>query len=210
MKRMVLSFFGLAAVLLAARGTQAQSVYAFDASRSKLEIDVFKEGFLKAFGHEHLVATKEFSGRVTFNLEKIEKSSVTLRAAAKSLTVMDPGASEKDRKEVQATMQGEKVLDTAKFPEIAFASTGVTKAEKKGDAWSVTLAGTLQLHGVQKSISLPLKISVRGKELLAEGEVSLPQSDFGITPIKAGGGNVRVKDQLRIRFEIRAQAAGKT
>jgi polyisoprenoid-binding protein YceI len=210
MKRVLRSFTGLAAFLLAAHGAQAQSSYVFDASNGKLEMDVFKEGFLKAFGHEHLVAAKDFSGRVTLDLQKMENSSVTLRVAAKSLTVMDPDASEKDRAEVQAAMQGEKVLEAAKFPEIVFTSTGTTKAARKGEEWSVTLTGTLQLHGVQKNISMALRLSMRGEELVAEGEVPLLQSDYGITPIKVGGGSVRVKDQLRIRFQIHARIVGRT
>jgi len=44
--------------------------------------------------------------------------------------VIDPGESEKDRKEVQATMEGEKVLDVAKFPEITFTSTAVSTQRK--------------------------------------------------------------------------------
>ncbi len=208
MRRILLSFTSLTALLLAAIGAQAQSSYVFETSASKLEIDVFREGFLKAFGHDHLVAAKDFTGRVTLDLQKMENSLVTLRVAANSLKVIDPGASEKDRADVQAAMQGEKVLNAAKFPEIVFTSTGVTKAEKKGDAWSIIVAGTFQVHGVQKNISLPLKLSVRGEELIAEGEVFFPQSDYGITPIKVGGGSVRVKDRLRIRFQIHARTAG--
>ncbi len=208
MRRILLSFTSLTALLLAAIGAQAQSSYVFETSASKLEIDVFREGFLKAFGHDHLVAAKDFTGRVTLDLQKMENSLVTLRVAANSLKVIDPGASEKDRADVQAAMQGEKVLNAAKFPEIVFTSTGVTKAEKKGDVWSIIVAGTFQVHGVQKNISLPLKLSVRGEELIAEGEVSFLQSDYGITPIKVGGGSVRVKDRLRIRFQIHARTAG--
>ncbi len=199
------------AVLLLAGGAAAhgQSAYEFDATKSKLEIDVYKDGFFRAFGHDHLVAAKEFSGRLLFDPDKIENSSVTLRVAAKSLTVTDPRASEKERHQVQASMQGEKVLDVARHPEIAFTSTGVTMAKKKGGAWSATLAGTLQLHGRGKSVSLPVTVRVSGGELTAQGEVFLLQTDYGITPIKAGGGTVKVKDRLRIRFEFHAHPAAK-
>ena len=209
MKQITPGFLAVVLLLAAATGARAQSGYEFDASKGNLEMDVYKEGFLKAFGHEHLIAAKEFSGRVIFDAQRVESSSVTLRVAAKSLTVTDPDASEKDRGEVQTAMQGDKVLDTAKFPEIVFASTGVTKAEKKGETWSIVLSGSLKLHGVQKNLSLPLKLRVQGEKLIAEGEVALLQSEYGITPIKVGGGSVRVKDKLRIRFEIHAQASTK-
>ena len=34
------------------------------------------------------------------------------------------------------------------------------------------------------------------------GSVKLKQRDFGITPVTAGGGTVKVKDELRLDFAI--------
>jgi polyisoprenoid-binding protein YceI len=51
------------------------------------------------------------------------------------------------------------------------------------------LEGRLTLHGVEKPINLQIRLTTRGRELRAEGDVSLLQSDFGITPIRVGGGN---------------------
>ncbi len=194
-------------VLLFAGGVpaHAQSIYEFDATKSRLEMDVYKEGFFQAFGHDHLMAARDFSGRVLFDADKIGNSSVTLRVAARSIMVADPGESEKDRGTVQATMLGNKVLDAARFPEIVFTSTGVTKVETQAEGSSITLAGILQLHGIEKSMSLPAMVRVSGDELIAKGEVFLRQTDYGITPVKIGGGAVKVKDRLRIRFEIHAR-----
>jgi hypothetical protein len=36
------------------------------------------------------------------------------------------------------------------------------------------------------------------------GALTLRQSDFGITPVKIAGGAVRVKDEIRIEFDIQA------
>jgi hypothetical protein len=44
--------------------------------------------------------------------------------------------------------------------------------------------------------------------LSAEGDVSLLQTDFGITPIKVGGGAVKVKDKIRMRFDVVADVLG--
>lgn len=199
----------LAVLLASGLCAPAQSLYSFDATNSKLEIDVYKEGLFKAFGHGHLVSAGEFSGQVLFDAGKIENSSVTLRVPVKALTVLDPGESAKDRQSVQSTMLGEKVLDAAQFPEMVFTSTGVTRAEKKADAWSVLVAGTLQLHGRKKSISLPLTLRFPQAGLAARGELSLRQSDYGIAPVRIAGGAVKVKDLLRIRFEIHALPAAR-
>ena len=89
---------------------QDKVTYAIDPEKSRIEIHVGKEGFFKAFGHDHLIAAKEFSGQAQFDPQKIEGSTVAFEVTAKSLTVVDPGESEKDRQEVQKTMLGNQVL----------------------------------------------------------------------------------------------------
>jgi polyisoprenoid-binding protein YceI len=61
-----------------------------------------------------------------------------------------------------------------------------------------TVKGTLTLHGVTKAIS----ISVQSDGDAYVSHVEIRQSDFGIKPIKAGGGAVKVKDELGIDFRI--------
>jgi polyisoprenoid-binding protein YceI len=197
----------VAALLILGVASRAQEKTSFtiDAQQSKVEINVYKEGMFKAFGHDHLVAAKQVSGQAQFDPQKIGQSSVRLSFPTKSVTVVDPGESEKDRREVQATMEGEKVLDVAKFPEITFASTGVSGARKTSEGWELTVAGRLSLHGVEKTVSLPLHVRADNNELRAQGEVSILQSDYGITPVKVGGGTVRVKDKLKITFSIVAR-----
>ena len=114
---------------------QGGASYSIDPRQSKMEIHVGKEGAFKAFGHDHLIAARQVSGEVRLDPQKIEQSSVRLQVPTKSITIIDPGESEKDRKEVQATMEGEKVLDVAKFPEVTFTSTRISAAKKTSDGW---------------------------------------------------------------------------
>lgn len=86
-------------------------------------MSVYKEGLLKAFGHDHLIIGKGISGLVQFDAQKVDNSLVSLKVEAKSLTPIDPGESERDRREVQATMTGEKVLDAQRLREIIFSSS---------------------------------------------------------------------------------------
>src|ERR1700730_3237045 len=191
-------------VLLAPFSVKAQGSgsYSIDSQQSKTEIHVYKEGVFKAFGHDHLIAAKQVSGQAQFDPQKIDQSTVRLKIPTKSITVIDPGESEKDRHEVQARMESEKVLDVAKFPEITFTSTSVTSAKKTPDGWELTLAGKLNLHGVEKPVSFPLHVRADARELRGEGELSILQTDYGITPVKVGGGSVKVKDKLKITFNI--------
>src|SRR5260370_17724516 len=135
---------------------QGSGSYSIDSQQSKTEIHVYKEGVFKAFGHDHLIAAKQVSAQAHFHPHKINQSPVRLKIPTKSITVIDPGESEKDRHEVQATMEGEKVLDVAKFPEITFNSTAVSHSKKISDGWELTLAGKLNLHGVKKPVTFPL------------------------------------------------------
>ena len=183
-------------------GAQGSTSYSIDPQQSKMEIHVGKEGAFKAFGHDHLIAAKQVSGDAKFDPQKPAQSSVRLKIPAKSITVIDPGESEKDRKEVQATMESEKVLDVAKFPAITFTSTSVAAAKKTPDGWELTLSGKLNLHGVEKPVSFPLRVRADANELHGQGELSILQTDYGITPVKVGGGTVKVRDKLKITFNI--------
>src|SRR6266404_6775259 len=196
--------FILAGLALSAFATAAEekAAYSIDHARSKLEINVYKAGLFKAFGHDHLISVGEISGRVEFDAKKIENSSVSMKVAANSLSVIDPGESEKNRNEIQATMKGSQVLDVEKYPEITFSSTSVSIVKKTAEGWELTVTGKLDLHGVEKPVSLPLQFHVEGDQLVAAGEVSLLQTEYGITPVSVAGGSVKVKDKLRIGFTI--------
>lgn len=194
-------------VLIVAAWAQGKANYSIDPAKSKVEINVSKEGAFKAFGHDHLISASDISGQVQFDPAKIEQSTVRLKIPTKSISAVDPGESEKDRHAVQETMSGENVLDVARFPEIAFASSSISAAKKTSDGWALTLAGKLTLHGVEKPVSFPLRVHAEGAELRGLGELSILQTDYGITPVKVGGGTVKVKDQLKITFTIVARQA---
>jgi polyisoprenoid-binding protein YceI len=200
--------FGVRILLLAllssfpALAAQQRTVYSIDAGKSKMEVHVYKDGLFKAFGHDHLMGAKEMSGEVQFDAQNIESSAVRFKVEAKSLQVIDPGESQKDRQDVQATMTSERVLNVAKFPEIIFTSTHVSSVKKMAAGWELTLSGLLKLHGVEKQVRVPLHLFTEGDQLRAQGEVSLLQTEYGITPVKVGGGAVKVKDKLRVTFTI--------
>jgi polyisoprenoid-binding protein YceI len=91
-------------------------------------------------------------------------------------------------------MLGPKVLDSARFPEIHFRSSAVEPAGN--GRWSVT--GDLTLHGQTH----PLKLEVRAQNGHYLGTVELKQKDFDIEPIVVGGGAIKVKNELRVEFDI--------
>jgi len=198
----------LALTAPAAFNSESKTAYSIDSAKSKIEIQVAKEGFFKAFGHDHVVTATKFSGDVQFVPAKVENSSVSFTAHANSLRVVDPGESEKDRNEVQTTMLGEQVLNVARYPQIQFSSSAVKVVSASKNAFDLQVAGTLTLHGTQKPVTLPVHLQISDDgSLSCDTEISLLQSEFGITPYKAAGGAVKVKDKLKLTFHIVATKA---
>jgi polyisoprenoid-binding protein YceI len=165
---------------------------AIDVQRSTITVQVGKSGFLSVAGHDHTVDAPISTG----TLDDSEKSRIEFRVQAAKLQVQpDSGDDRKNQAEIQSTMQ-EKVLESAKYPDIVFRSTSV---EKAGDAaWNVK--GDLTLHGATR----PVAVSVQKEGDVYAGTAVIKQTDFGIQPISVGG-VVKVKNELRIAFRIVAK-----
>ena len=110
---------------------------------------------------------------------------------ANSLTVTD-NINDKDRREIESEMR-DKVLEAAKYPEIVFDVSGVSVNKADNGQVSVTLNGQLNLHGVTRPQKVPATLVVTGDMLRAFGEFSLRQTDYGIKPVSAVGGGLKVR-----------------
>ncbi len=180
----------LGSALLIAIPSVAQSTRrSIDVNHSTLKVFVFKSGLFSAFGHNHVVAAPIEGGLVT-----LDPPSVEFRVAACKLRVLDPDVDADERAKVQATMEGPEVLDCARFPEIRFQSTSVEKAG--ADQW--TVHGSLSLHGQSRPVTVVVK--KQGGHYI--GTAKLKQRDFGMTPVSVAGGTVKVKDEVKIEFDI--------
>jgi polyisoprenoid-binding protein YceI len=162
---------------------------AIDTRNSTLTVRVYKAGALSAFGHDHEIAAPIAEGAADTAAHEVR-----LRVRAGTLAVRDAKASEKDRDEIQKTMLGPAVLDAGRFPEIEFHSTALEPAGE--NAWRVS--GDLTLHGETR----PVTVDVRENGGHYSGAARFKQTDFGIKPVKIAGGAVRVKDEVRIEFDI--------
>jgi len=160
-----------------------------DTGRSMLRVRVYRSGLFSALGHEHEVRAPIQKG--TFD---VESDSADLLVDARTLRVVDANTSEKDRAEIQSTMLGPKVLDSERFPEIRFHSSRV---ERSPDGkWR--LHGELTLHGETR----PVTVEGEGQKGHYRGWAQLRQKDFAMTPVTVAGGTVKVKDEVRVEFEI--------
>ena len=183
------SAFLLLALASAPHFATAQSRREIDVQKSLLTVKVYKSGLFSAFAHDHEIRAPIQSG--SFDEQK---RSVEFKVNSRELKVLDPGVSEGERSKVQETMLGPKVLDSERFPDISFRSTSIQPAAQ--GKW--TVQGELTLHGQ----TLPLKVEVEGANGSYHGATRLRQTEFGIVPVRIAGGSVKVKDEVRVEFEI--------
>jgi polyisoprenoid-binding protein YceI len=160
-----------------------------DTEKSVMTVRVFKAGLFSGFAHDH-----EISAPIKEGSFDPANPSVQLRVDARKLLVVDKEVSDKDRAEIQQTMLGVKVLDSERFPEIRFRSTRVERITDR--KWLVH--GELNLHGQTR----PVSVEVTEQNGRYRGIAELKQKDFGINPISLGGGTVKVKNELRVEFDI--------
>ena len=185
------AFLVIGAVVLATGSTPVRAdTVSIDVERSRITIFVYKSGLFSAFADNHVVSAQVSSG----SLSDSAPLSVAIVVKARDLIVLDPDLSAAKRAEVQARMLGPDVLDTATYQDISFTSTRVERAGSTG--WKVT--GLLTLHGQSRTIVLDARREGRA----FVGSVLIRQRDFGIAPISIAGGAVKVKDELKVAFEI--------
>jgi hypothetical protein len=189
----VRSVSAFALVTIAATAGFGAGERPIDAQRSTLTVRVYKSGLFSAFADNHVIRAPIASGSISPD----GPLAVEISVRSAGLTVLDPDASAGTRAEVQARMLGPEVLDTARYPDITFASTAVTAAG--ADRWTVT--GNLTLHGQTRSTT----VTVTRQDGRFRGSVPLKQTDFGIRPIRIMGGTVNVKDELKVEFDIVTQ-----
>ena len=195
---------GSLAVFMAASALcPAQAIYRMNPEQSGVSVHLSTSGLLKFAGHKHLIEAPIERGTIRYFAEAPEKSSVELEVSSRALRVIDRDADAKERAEIQRTMEGPEVLDVARFPRISFKSASTRRLGGE----RVELEGNLTLHGLTRPVRVAGIISSTGSRLQASGSCRFKQTDFGIKPVKAGGGTVSVKDEIQLSFRFTADLA---
>lgn len=182
-----------------------EQVWSIAPDGSQVRIDVGKSGLFSAAGHTHEVIAPAVSGRVRFDPQRLEEADISLAFDASALKVTGKGEPPEDVPEVQQTTLGEKVLDVAKYPTITFRSREIAVRSRKGDQVLLSVAGDLTLHGVTRRIEAPLEVRITSNRLTGTGKVVIKQTDFGIEPVSAGFGTVKVKNEVAVSFTFLAR-----
>jgi polyisoprenoid-binding protein YceI len=177
--------------------------YTIDPTSSRFTIRAFAAGLLSGFGHNPVIAIRDFSGEVNLAPDNLAGSSVGITINASSFEVQND-VSEKDRREITRTMN-EQVLEVGRFPEIAFESRQVSGMRLGESLYVLKIEGDLFLHGVTRPQSVSANVAPAEDKLRAYGEFSIKQSDFRIKVVAVAGGALKVKDELKLAFDIIAK-----
>jgi polyisoprenoid-binding protein YceI len=99
----------------------------------------------------------------------------------------------------------EQVLDVEHFPTAVYESKEV-QVERPGNGPIVAhVNGTLSFRGVSQNQRIDARLVDMGNMLRIAGDFAVRQSDFGIKPVSFVGGALRLKDELKFKFELVAR-----
>jgi polyisoprenoid-binding protein YceI len=174
--------------------------YVLDAGMSRFQVKAYASGVLSAFGHNPTIAIRSFTGEAWFRPQAPEQSSLRLEIDAGSLA-MSSDASEKDRREIERMMRDE-VLETARFPEIRFASSAIEANQLGEGMYAMKILGKLSLHGEERDVMIPCNVTIDEERLRVNGEFSIRQTDYRIRLVSVAGGTLKLKDDLKFQFDI--------
>jgi polyisoprenoid-binding protein YceI len=175
--------------------------YRLDAAQSKFIAHAMTGGLLWFKGHDHLVAVREFTGEARLDPDAIASASLQINAKAGSMIETSDVFTDPQKQIINKELR-EIVLEPDKYPDIIFKSTSVTGKSIAANQYDLKIGGNLTLHGVTRPITIPVKVTVTGSDLRAQGEFSIDRGDFKVKATSAFHGLVRVRDKVKFDFDI--------
>jgi polyisoprenoid-binding protein YceI len=204
--------FGLASLLLlAGTGAAWAATFRVDPERTRLALQLFREGVGSALAHDHVVEATEVGGVVDYDPARPDASAVVIEVRTTSLRVDEPAArrrmavagdlSESQRADVAKAMRAPDQLDVAQHPTIRFASTRVV-GEGEG---RLRVTGRLTIRGVTREVTFPATVALESGVLRGQARVTFRQSSFGYRPYSALLGAIRNKDEVTLHIDLVAK-----
>lgn len=172
--------------------------YTLDKSHASLIFRVDHLGF-----SNYTARFKRFDAQLKFDPADLAASSVSVTIDPKSLETDFPDVATLD---FNAELYGDKWLDAAHYPEIAFRSTDVTVTGPN----TMRITGDFSMHGVTQPVTLDAKFNggYAGHPMDPHARIGfsatgqLKRSDFGISyGIPAPGTTMGVSDAVDVSIE---------
>lgn len=109
--------------------------------------------------------------------------------------------SDQSRRDQRIHSQG---LESDRYPTATFQLTtpiALPAAAASGQTINVSATGALTLHGVTKTVTIPIAARLTGSKIELVGSITFPFSQFGMTPPSIGG-FVSVQDNATMEFQL--------
>lgn len=177
--------------------------YSIDATASRFTVQAFAGGIGAMMAHNPKFAIRAFDGQAEFAPDSLSDPSLRVTVTPSSLELLDD-LSAKDRADI-LRVAFEETLETDRFPEIAFESTQIAPANIAPNLYRAVITGNLTLHGETNTQSITAQLMIAGDTLRANGEFTLKQTAYGIKLVSVAGGVIKVKDDVKVTFDIVAR-----
>jgi len=176
--------------------------HAIGPSNGKLIIKSYKDGMGAKLAHDLILTPASWNGTVDIDVDNPAASRASLAIDARSIQIVEAvggvkSLSDKDRKDIDKNIN-EKVLQTAKFPQLTFESTSVS-----GSAPNFVVAGNMTITGTTRPVNVDLNVD--GSQVTAKAKIS--QKDFGIKPFSAMFGAIKLRDDVDFELSVELPSA---
>jgi polyisoprenoid-binding protein YceI len=170
--------------------------YRLGPESGRLLVYTTRSGLGAKAGHDLTIEVTRWHGHATVDTADPANCSVTVEVEVDSLEVREATGgvkplTEADRAEIKRNL-GE-VLDTAQHPTIAFESRRID-----GSARSFALDGDLTILDVTRPVTLQGRL-VDGRVV---GGATVVQSRWGIRPYSAFFGALKLRDEVKVDFNL--------
>lgn len=174
--------------------------FRIDPAASKFMVLARRGGLGWFKGKSHYLAVRDFEGVASLDLSALDPASLQLKIKAASIEETGADFTPQQKAIIKKELE-EIVLETAKYPDITFQSTGV-KGQMRNAVFDIKITGNITLHGVTKHIVIPATVTIEGDTLRAKGEFKLNRKEFKVNATEAFHGFVKVKHTLKFIFDI--------
>ena len=141
--------------------------------------------------------TSSVHGTVTIN-----GSGTSYSVSAASLTVdVNTLTSDRSMRDQRIHSMG---LQSDRYPTAAFtlgSPITLPADAANGQVFTASATGQLTIHGVTKTVTIPIQARLTGAQIQLAGSITFPFSEFGMTPPSIGG-FVSVQDNATMEFAV--------
>jgi polyisoprenoid-binding protein YceI len=147
--------------------------------------------------------TSSISGTVT-----ISQSGTTYTVAAATITVnVNTLTSDRSMRDQRIHQMG---LESDRYPTATFVLTtpiDLPAGATTGQVVNVSATGQLTIHGVTRTVTIPIQARLNGTQVEIAGSITFPFSQFSMTPPSIGG-FVSVQDNATMEFDLKFAQKG--